>query len=557
MRLRFMALTAVVVFCGASDSPAAVWSVLPGQSIQSAVQSAADGDSVIIHDGVYHETTVLYGKRLTIGSLFLLDGDSAHIEATIVSADTLRQDTSSSFVYAYGEPSGGKLAGLTMTGGQGTYWHLADSTAGGAVFIFDAATFIENCNFNDCSASHGGAVAATFDNDVIESKLEIRDSKFRRCSCNFWGGAVYAAYCSLSVSNCLFDSNSCGALGAGAWIMLSSALIDSCVFSNGLGYSGGLSLWDSRTGNVRNCNFRFNRVYSEAGTGSCDLEFIRNGGEVRNCTFSSNAAPYHSAFLEGTSQRPVRFVRNVVEHNLATTTTGTIAIANSPQGDVAYNLIRNNSNESGGAIYCFSRSSVRIHHNVIVENFSANSSEGSAVKLVSESNSRIDSNLIAGNFGETISQFHSQIPLIDARNNWWGDPSGPYHPTLNPGGLGDTLFSDSVLFEPWLTEPPDTTFLSADPRREPLPRSATWQLLSLYPNPFNHELTAEIAGFTGADFSVTLHNLLGQQVARLYSGRIQGGRVSLAISNELSAGIYFVRCADKQVTAVRKVLYLK
>jgi len=47
--------------------------------------------------------------------------------------------------------------------------------------------------------------------------------------------------------------------------------------------------------------------------------------------------------------------------------------------------------------------------------------------------------------------------LVDATNNWWGDPSGPYHPTswtydsqviTNPDGKGDEV-SDYVLYEPW------------------------------------------------------------------------------------------------------------
>ncbi|MCW5844574.1 MAG: right-handed parallel beta-helix repeat-containing protein, partial [Caldilinea sp.] len=36
----------------------------------------------------------------------------------------------------------------------------------------------------------------------------------------------------------------------------------------------------------------------------------------------------------------------------------------------------------------------------------------------------------------------------DARRNEWGAPSGPYHPTLNPGGQGNRV-SDSVVFDPW------------------------------------------------------------------------------------------------------------
>lgn len=38
---------------------------------------------------------------------------------------------------------------------------------------------------------------------------------------------------------------------------------------------------------------------------------------------------------------------------------------------------------------------------------------------------------------------------VDARYNWWGDASGPYHPSLNPTGLGDKV-SDNVNFSPWL-----------------------------------------------------------------------------------------------------------
>jgi nitrous oxidase accessory protein NosD len=57
--------------------------------------------------------------------------------------------------------------------------------------------------------------------------------------------------------------------------------------------------------------------------------------------------------------------------------------------------------------------------------------------------------------------------VLDACYNWWGDPTGPYHPELNPSGEGDAI-SDNVKFEPWLIEPypPPTeveTLLYIDP----------------------------------------------------------------------------------------------
>ncbi len=36
----------------------------------------------------------------------------------------------------------------------------------------------------------------------------------------------------------------------------------------------------------------------------------------------------------------------------------------------------------------------------------------------------------------------------DARHNWWGHISGPYHPVKNPGGLGFEV-TDHILFDPW------------------------------------------------------------------------------------------------------------
>ena len=51
---------------------------------------------------------------------------------------------------------------------------------------------------------------------------------------------------------------------------------------------------------------------------------------------------------------------------------------------------------------------------------------------------------------------------FDATLNYWGDASGPYHPTLNADGLGSRV-SDRVLFDPWLASavfPPATYSIS-------------------------------------------------------------------------------------------------
>ncbi|WP_373514673.1 hypothetical protein [Persicitalea sp.] len=42
--------------------------------------------------------------------------------------------------------------------------------------------------------------------------------------------------------------------------------------------------------------------------------------------------------------------------------------------------------------------------------------------------------------------------IVDARNCYWGNPTGPYHPTLNPSGTGNKV-TDKVLFNPWSQTP--------------------------------------------------------------------------------------------------------
>ena len=53
-----------------------------------------------------------------------------------------------------------------------------------------------------------------------------------------------------------------------------------------------------------------------------------------------------------------------------------------------------------------------------------------------------DANDLTGNISYGVRNTSSTV-TVNARHNWWGDDSGPYHPTTNPGGLGDRV-SDSV-----------------------------------------------------------------------------------------------------------------
>lgn len=77
-----------------------------------------------------------------------------------------------------------------------------------------------------------------------------------------------------------------------------------------------------------------------------------------------------------------------------------------------------------------------ISHNTIGAEINGDNS------VVNITNSQIFSNQSGG-----IINYASST--VNAVNNWWGDNSGPYHETLNPNGLGDSV-SGNILFDPWI-----------------------------------------------------------------------------------------------------------
>jgi len=68
------------------------------------------------------------------------------------------------------------------------------------------------------------------------------------------------------------------------------------------------------------------------------------------------------------------------------------------------------------------------------------------------SNSTIHWNNIYNNTEYGVNNLNPSI-TINAENNWWGNSTGPRHPS-NPGGSGDRV-SDYVDYDPWETAPID------------------------------------------------------------------------------------------------------
>jgi hypothetical protein len=143
---------------------------------------------------------------------------------------------------------------------------------------------------------------------------------------------------------------------------------------------------------------------------------------------------------------------------------------------------------------------------------------------------------------------------IDARWNWWGDSTGPYHAVQNPGGQGDTIIGD-VDFIPWY---PDTSFLMNVPGiRQPLPREFVFEA---YPNPFNGTVTLNLIPPEVMMVRVELFDVLGRKVKDIWSGPLAFEKRITFDGSQLSSGIYFARVwqpIGNRPVALKKLMLLK
>jgi hypothetical protein len=566
MKLLVYALALVAVHTALAE----IHFVSPGMSVQEAVNGAAPGDSVVLEDGLHYATVVPYGRDVVIGSRYLLDGDTMHISATVVQPDFSRPDTQSCFVYAYGESPASRLVGLCLANGRGTdYIHTSHNPSGGAVYVVaeessQANVTMDYCRIEFSRADEGGGIYIRGWGWGSPVGVVMNHSTISGCSASSYGGGVLTWMGTLTARNCVFkwdtlDTGYFPMPGSALMAVQSHVILDSCEFTLCAGTEAAVAFADFCTGTVGNCSFHENVILYGDGAAAADLLFTYCYLSVNRCHFDLNFSGSPAASLGG--EVPYSFVGNVVENGVATISTGAIGLAGN-RGNIGYNIIRNYVNAHGGTINSHSNGmpspQVRVHHNTITGNVSLDTLCPSVLTTI-DLWPLLDSNQISGNSGNTIGP-NPNYPegIINARNNWWGHPSGPYHPTLNPAGQGDTLLSDSVLFIPWLTEPPDTTmppnYLTVRERPE---IARTWVLMDAYPNPFNQSVTLVLAGFTGQDFEIGLYNLLGQIVDVVHHGALTGGQLHYQAPPWLASGVYLLSARDKHSVQTKKVVLLK
>lgn len=145
---------------------ASILSVPSGySSIQSAIDNAADNDTIIVSPGIYPENINFLGKAITVSSVN--PDDPATVAATVIDGSIPDDPNNASVVtFNSGEDNDSVLTGFTITGGTGTWlviaWDLHApywNRCGGGVVCYNMSqpTITKNV-FSSNSTGEGGGI---------------------------------------------------------------------------------------------------------------------------------------------------------------------------------------------------------------------------------------------------------------------------------------------------------------------------------------------------------------------------------------------------------------
>ncbi|MGN0094421.1 MAG: hypothetical protein ACI37V_08250 [Methanobrevibacter sp.] len=267
---------------------------------QNLVDNAANGSSINVDkDYTYSEDSdngyILIDKDLTInGNGHTIDGNnfnrSFFIRGSNVKINNLRF-VNGCTQYGNGgsvDGFGGAIYVENCSNLELNGCYFADNSAsneGGAVFISNSSSTINNCIFTDNVASGGGAIG------VYYSNFAVNNSDFtNNLANNSYGGAVNIYHSEGIFNNCSFLNNT--SLRGGAIVITDkNSTINNCYFESNTGNSGGAILLYSVECTINNSSF-YNNTSNGTNEDDCGgaIAILMKDLYVNGCSFINNTA---------------------------------------------------------------------------------------------------------------------------------------------------------------------------------------------------------------------------------------------------------------------------
>jgi len=196
---KLILLNLVVLLVIASSAPAAT-RLVPDEypTIQSAIDAANNGDTIIIADGIYtgegNRDIEFLGKAITVKSV---NGP----KKCIIDIGASQADKHIGFYMHKGEREASVIEGFTIKGGYAYY--------GAGICCYGSSPTIMNCTFSGNSAEYGGGMYNNTGNPTLTNCI------FSDNSARYGGGMHNHSPGSPVLINCIFSGNSAEQEGGG------------------------------------------------------------------------------------------------------------------------------------------------------------------------------------------------------------------------------------------------------------------------------------------------------------------------------------------------------
>jgi len=550
----FILFTLLIVLSTTNTTNAHIINVPDDQeTIQGGIDASEDGDTVLVEPGKYFENINYDSKVITLASFFILTGDKAYIDSTIIDGN----DSGLVVELRYMEDESPVLTGFTIQNGR------VNGQAGG---IWTQHT---NPEINYCYImnNYGGK----------------------------YGGGILVQFSSAVFNHCEIMGNSAidGGNGGGIFAHWSLLILNECNVSwNNSESGGGIFGWDADLF-INNCVVQKNDTESHASAIYLGLDIDESRHiEIINSTIFNNTSAEGDVIYSGQFDEYPTILNTIIWGNTPNDIEGPIQI------------VYSDIEESGGELGETNIDIDPLFINPQIGNLnlqddspcidagdpeSPEDPDGSRADMgaphftqrtIRDIDIEFDSLMfidVQTGLSDTLQFSVRNFGIIPIHlDSLWIEPDNSPYEVINNGDSEIDPESELILQVVFLPEEEadfraTIMIASNDPVEEVVEIFLTGNALNvyysdsqlpiqtvlspIYPNPFNSTVTLNYSLSTSAHTSINIYDLSGRIVESLINRRISTGNHNITwTADDYPSGMYFVKMQAEEFSQIQKII---